>query len=255
MDGYQFYILGSIAVILIGISKAGFGAGVAHLAVPLFMLAAPGREVLGILLPLLIGCDIVSVCFYRKDWSRWNVAALVPGFIAGVIIGSFFLGSIPDEILKRSVGAIAVGFVLLKVITSLLRQGARQYQPRYWHGNLTGACAGFVSTLAHAAGPIVAMFLLPQRLPKKRYVGTLVVYFMIGNLIKVPPYVILGILNRSALLRALSFAYLIPVGVLAGVWMNRRLPEEPFRWIIYVLLSLTGIQLVSGISIIGLFTG
>ena len=255
MDGYTFYILGSLAVILIGISKAGFGAGVALLAVPLFMLVAPGREVIGMLLPLLIGCDIVAVCFYRREWSRWNVAALIPGFLAGVICGSFFLGAIPDEILKRSVGAIAVGFVLLKVITSLVRRNGRNYQPRYWHGSLTGACAGFVSTLAHAAGPIIAMFLLPQKLPKKTYVGTLVVYFMIGNLIKVPSYVMLDILNRPILLRALWFAPLIPVGVLAGVWMNRRLPEELFRWIVYVILFLTGIQLVSGLSIIGLFTG
>jgi uncharacterized membrane protein YfcA len=99
------------------------------------------------------------------------------------------------------------------------------------------------------------MFLLPQKLPKKTYVGTLVVYFMIGNLIKVPSYVMLDILDCRALMRALHFAPLIPVGVLAGVWMNRRLPEEPFRWIVYALLFFTGVQLVTGISIIELLAG
>lgn len=253
MENLTFFIVGAIAVLLVGISKGGFGEGFSLLATPLLMLTVPGREAIGIMLPLLIGCDIVAVYFYRKDWSRPNIAALIPGFAAGVIIASFFIGSIPDDILKRAVGALALSFLILKIILKLLRYEQRQYSPRYYHGTLAGAAAGFTSTLAHAAGPIVTMYLLPQKLGKKLFVGTFAIYFFVGNLLKVPPYIYLGILNRHIFLRTLIFAPLIPIGVLVGIWMNKHIHDKFFNWMINAFLAFAGIQLLAGITIIDLF--
>lgn len=49
----------------------------------------------------------------------------------------------------------------------------------------------------------------------------------------------------------LWFFPFIPVGVWLGVWMNRRLPAKQFTHIIYVIVLLTGIELVAGKSLVG----
>ena len=53
------------------------------------------------------------------------------------------------------------------------------------------------STIAHAAGPILALYLLAQRLEKTSFVATTGVFFTVNNLLKVPPYVATGLIDRA----------------------------------------------------------
>ena len=46
--------------------------------------------------------------------------------------------------------------------------------------------AGFITLIANAAGPLMAIYLVAMRLPKMEYVGTAAVFFMLLNLFKVP---------------------------------------------------------------------
>ncbi len=45
---------------------------------------------------------------------------------------------------------------------------------------------GITSTFAHGAGPLAAIFLIPQRLPKEIFVGPNVLLFAWVNCIKLP---------------------------------------------------------------------
>src|SRR5690606_15553620 len=56
----------ALAVILIGISKAGFGGGVGIVAVPLMVLALPAERALGVMLPVLIFGDIMSLLHHHR---------------------------------------------------------------------------------------------------------------------------------------------------------------------------------------------
>ena len=62
---------------------------------------------------------------------------------------------------------------------------------------LVGAAAATSSTLAHAAGPIIALYLLPQRLDRQLFVGTCAIYFFILNTAKLPPYYFSGMFSRD----------------------------------------------------------
>jgi hypothetical protein len=57
------------------------------------------------------------------------------------------------------------------------RHAPPAYQPTIGKSTAVGAFAGVSSTLAHAAGPIIALHLLPQRLERGVFVGTCAVYF------------------------------------------------------------------------------
>jgi uncharacterized membrane protein YfcA len=66
-----FYLLATVAVILLGLSKGGFfGLGV--MALPLLSLQVPPLQAAAIILPTVLAQDALTVWTYRHDWSAWN---------------------------------------------------------------------------------------------------------------------------------------------------------------------------------------
>jgi uncharacterized membrane protein YfcA len=137
-------------------------------------------------------------------------------------------------------------FVVYQVSRSRIFKTLERYHPKPWHGPLFGSVAGFASTLAHAGGPPVTMFLLPQNMDRRLFVGTTVWLFTLINATKLLPYYWLGLFSSENISMSLYLMPLVPVGVVAGVWMNRRIDQEIFMKIVYTILFLTGLQLLTG---------
>ncbi len=122
-------------------------------------------------------------------------------------------------------------------------------------GVVLGTLAGFISTLAHAGGPPVTIYLLPQKLPRQLFVGTTVIFFTVVNLIKLIPYSLLGLIRVGNLSTTLLLTPLCFLGVWLGLWLNQRFSDIWFNRLVYSLLLLTGIQLVSGQNILNFLLG
>jgi len=75
----QFLLLGGLAVVLMGAAKAGFAGSVGILSVPMLIYACDSDAALavGIMLPLLIVCDYVSLAFWWRKWS-WPIVRSLP---------------------------------------------------------------------------------------------------------------------------------------------------------------------------------
>lgn len=61
MHDWSIQLLAAIAVLFIGLSKAGFGGGLSRLTTLQCVLAFPPRVAIGILLPLLCAGDVFSL--------------------------------------------------------------------------------------------------------------------------------------------------------------------------------------------------
>ncbi len=238
-----------IAVLLIGIAKAGFGGGVGLLTTPLMSLVMPAKITVGFLLPLLIIADGFTLFHHRGHWDKPNLKMLVPSAFIGIILGVLLIDVVSDQELKRIIGGVVIIFTAVQMIRNHLQKGAL-YRPSWWQGGIAGTSAGFVSAIAHSAGAIVAIYLLPQRLDKRVFVSTMVLFFAIVNLLKVPPYLAIGLIDWQTLKSGLIFIPFIPIGTLAGAWLNRRLDQNVFTRIIYVLVLITGLQLLFGFNIL-----
>lgn len=236
----------AFGVLLIGVAKAGFGGGVGFLTTPLMSLVIPPRFVIGTLLPLLMVGDAFVVWHYRKHFSKPNLVRLFAGAAVGILTGALFLGKVDDLVLRRTLGILALSFVALQWAREKLasRQGAA-VQMLTPVAVVAGAVAGFVSMVAHSAGVIVAMYLLPLRLDKREFVGTMVLFFAVVNATKLIPYTGLGLITRQTLLYGLPFAVLIPVGVQMGLYLNRRLSPRTFNRVILFLILFSGLNLLS----------
>jgi len=252
----EFFILASVATILIGIAKAGFGGGVGIAAVPLFIVATGDtKEALAIMLPIMCVCDLFSLWHYRHTFDKINLYRLMPGVLVGIVAGSFLLGKVPDEVLKFWIGVIAILFVIYQVGKNWVLNMTKAYNPPPWHSWLYGLCIGFTSTLAHAAGPPATMYLLPQQLGRRLFVGTSVVLFTLVNAIKLIPYFLLGMITFSRLGTSASLMLVIPIGTFLGVWMNKKMNETVFNIIIYIILILMGLKFTTGFDPVSMMLG
>ncbi len=90
------------------------------------------------------------------------------------------------------------------------------------------------------------MYLLPQNMGKRLFVGTTVTLFTIVNATKLIPYFYLDMINLSRFQTSLTLLPLVPVGTYLGFWMNKHINERAFNGVIYTILLILGIQMVSG---------
>ncbi|HEX7896713.1 MAG TPA: sulfite exporter TauE/SafE family protein [Planctomycetota bacterium] len=248
-----YYVCVGLAVLVIGLSKAGFGGGIGILAMPLTAAAMPGNptRMLGILLPLLILADILSNLHYLKAWETRLLKPMLIGAGAGIVLGSFavwwFQRSDPagfKRTLSLLIGGICLAFVAIQ-LPGLWGRPARSLPPGRGSSLAVGGVAGFVSTMSHGAGPIVTLYLLQEKLEKRLLVGTLVFFFLIVNVAKVPTYVAMGWIHGGTLRDGLWTLPLLPLGTLAGAWLHKRVPEKPFIVILYVATAVTAVHMIA----------
>lgn len=242
---------------IFGMAKAGFGSGIGVVATPLLAMTIPVTNAVALLLPLLIIADVFSVNHYRMNFDRRNIKLLLPGAFLGIAIGGFFFGSFRgnERILRFAIGFLALWFVLFQTFRAVILGVLERRRPRAFEGILMGTISGFTSTLAHAGGPPIAMYLLPQRFPRDLFVGTTVIYFAVVNLVKLIPYHALGLLRVGDLTTIMLLAPLTYVGVRLGIYLNRRFTDLWFNRVVYTILLLTGVQLVLGKNIIRMLFG
>ena len=108
---------------------------------------------------------------------------------------------------------------------------------RSW-GIGAGSAAGFTSTVAHAGGPPIAVYLMTVGLEPRRFVTTSAAYFAVINLIKVPGYFIADIFDGELILSTIWSWVLIPVGVGLGRLLVTRIDRALFERVLLVLLGI-----------------
>jgi hypothetical protein len=239
---FWFYAAAIPAVLLVGLSKGGFAGGLGILGVPMMALTVSPLQAAGILLPILIAMDMIGVWAYRKSFHKHNLLLLVPGAAIGILIGALTASLVTDSFVRLLIGTIALAFALDHWIgrrAEAAPKGTNAPKGVFW-----GGVGGFTSFVAHAGGPPFQIYMLPQKLDKVVYVGTSVMFFTLVNLIKVPPYAMLGQFQSENLMTSLVLLPLAPIGMGLGIKALHVIPEKPFYRIAYAALFCVGLKLV-----------
>lgn len=238
-----FYYLAVPVVILVGMSKGGFGGGFGTLAVPLLALMIDPRLAAAILLPILCSMDAVSLWSFRGTWDKLNLKILLPGALLGTVAGALTFEMTNADWIRLVIGLLSIYFVAHYVWGRRFLEQLQARKPNKVAGSFWGSVAGYVSYIAHAGGPPVAIYLLPQHLSKSVLAGTTILFFAIINFIKLIPYAWLGQINGESFYTSLILLPLAPLGVMLGVYLHHRVSDKLFYWISYGFLLLAGIKL------------
>ena len=224
------WLLGAFCAFNVGVAKTGV-PGVGILVIPLMVLVVGDvRQSAGWLLPILCIADLFAVLYWRRHAEARRLFSLAPWVLAGMAGGAAAL-FLSERVLRPMVAVI----ILLMLVAYLRRRYRADTIQVPGHSAPYGVAAGFATTVANAAGPVMSLYLLTQQLPKDRFVATGAWFFFLVNLTKVPIYWFHGLFSVTSL----SFnALMVPAvlaGALMGRWLIERTPQKVFEALVILL--------------------
>lgn len=156
-----FFAAAIPAVLLMGLSKSGFGSGFGSLAVPIMALSVPVPQAAAIFMPLLLVMDLMGIAAFRRDMDKRLLRFLLPCGLMGIVLGTFLFQWVSPKWVAGVVGVLTLLFLAQQVFFAPQKTGGSM--PK-WLGAGLIAASGFTSFVAHAGGPPYAAYMLGQRL-------------------------------------------------------------------------------------------
>ncbi len=229
-------------ILLAGMVHGTFGLGFPMVATPLIALYTDVRT--AVLLTLLPTMAVNISLLFQGSGAREVVLRywpLLPYVLTGTLLGTLLLLVLdPRPFL----------LLLAAAILLYLNQARLQMLDFGWigrHPRLAYACfgltAGIMAGTVNVMVPILIIFTLEMKLAIQSMIHLFNVNFLAGKVTQTivfisTPQVSLGGLLYSAI-------WLVPAalsGLLAGRWLNRRISEQRYRWILRgILWAMAGI--------------
>tara|TARA_B110000438_G_scaffold223057_1_gene216566 strand:- start:616 stop:1350 length:735 start_codon:yes stop_codon:yes gene_type:complete len=235
-----FLTFASFGVFVFGISKGGVPGPVAMLAVPVMSFVMSPLQAAGILLPLLIIMDFSAIYLYWKKWVNHILKIIIPASIVGILFGTFTFKYTNEDQIRIMVGIISIIFV----IVSFIQKSNFLLRPTKLKGYFWSSIAGYTSFLIHAGNPPMNFYMLPLKLDKISFIGTMTLAFLVINIVKLIPYYYVGLLGPSNLMVSLILLPLAFFSVLVGYFLQKKIPEKLFFNTVYILLFISGAKLI-----------
>ena len=238
LGAWALLVVGAVAI---GVSKTAL-PGVTTLAVAIFAAVLPARASTGTILLLLLVADAVAITTYWRDADWTTLRRLVPGVLAGVLLGAVFLGVIGDRVTKVFIGVL---LLVLIAVTLLLMRRPRPPQVQGRVGRAVyGTLAGFTTMSANAGGPVMSMYLLASDFAVTSFLGTAAWFFFLVNVVKLPFSVGLGVIRPETLWIDLVLAPVVLASAYGGRLLAARMDPVLFGRIVTVLTVLSSLYLV-----------
>ena len=245
------WLLFILAALIVGLAKTSIG-GLATLAVVIFASQLPARESTGALLPLLMVGDVLAVAAYRRHANWRLLARLFPWLAVGVVLGAVFVAYVDDSAMRRSIGIVLLALVGVQLFSRHDRASGWRTDPNASHRTrvqhmataAVGICAGFVTMVANAAGPLTTIYFLMAGLPMLEFLGTGAWLFLVVNLFKLPFSIGLGLIDASSLGTDAVLAPVVLLGAGIGYLLVRRIKQRQFEWLALALAAVSSVPLV-----------
>jgi uncharacterized membrane protein YfcA len=238
-----FFALAAISVVILGISKSGFGAGLGVLAPQLMASQSSLAEALAILLPLLIAIDLFGLRRFWSNADRRILKLILWPAALGMLMGYLFFSLITPKVLSLSIGIFTLLFLIQGLVMS--RIDLKEAKPYPWLGRLMGGLSGFTSFVAHIGGPPITIYMLREKVSPMVYTSTLGIFFTIMNLGKLVPYAHLDLLNLNQLATSILLLPLVPIGVYIGFYLAKRISAKWYFIIVQFCLLVASIKLIA----------
>ena len=236
-----FYAVAVPAVLLLGISKSGFGAGFGSLAVPILALSISVPQAAAVLMPVLLLMDVLGIAAFRRDFDRQLLKFLVPFALVGTVIGALLFRLLDARTVAGVVGAFTLVFLAQRL---LFPPRPDSPPPPRWLGAILTITSGFTSFVAHAGGPPISAHMIPLRLSPLKFTATMAFLFFVINLSKWIPYAWLGLLDMRNMSTSLLLLPLAPLGVWMGLRVTKHISPLLFYRCVYGGMFLTGSKLL-----------
>jgi len=209
--------------------------GIGTLIVPLMVLTVGDARIAAAwtVTMLSIG-DVYAVRYWHRKADIGKLLSLIPWVALGMAGGAATL-IFPERFLRPLIGVIVLAMVGLRIFRNNPNIRAMG------HTSFYGIAAGFASTVANSAGPVMNLYLLARGLPKESFVATGAWFFLVVNLAKAPIYMWHDLYSRESFVFSAMLLPLILTGNIAGVWVVHRIPQRIFEILVLILTVVSSI--------------
>lgn len=242
-EAILLYVLTSVAALIGGFTFGLVGIGLPLVLVPaLSILLGDARTAVVVAsIPSLFSTIYIAS---RGGFTREDLQVFWPVFplsIVGVFIGNEILVSINPASLMLGIGGMLVLFVgltLLPLRVSLTPTAGRRMAP------IVGLAVGMVQGAVGISGPLLAMFYHGFQLPKRRFVGMMVINFAIMGVMQVLAQV--GSKLYTVDILVLSIGLVLPtfIGIQIGMHVQGLIQQRTFNRVLLAVIFLTGLSLI-----------
>jgi hypothetical protein len=243
IQGWIPYGLAGIGALCIGLSKSGF-AGTATLNVVLMAEVFGAKSSVGLILPLLIFADFFGYWIHRRHGKWGEVLPLLIPTMLGVVVGWWWMERWSDQGMKKMIGMIILGLLVFKIMMDRYPVWQKEVSKHTIYRNGLGWIAGVTTMLANAAGPIMTIYFLSQKMDRHHHVSVFARFFLLINLFKVPFSANLGIIHQKSLATNFLLLPMVAVGLSLGAWLLKRISQSRFEFILTLLTSLAAFYMI-----------
>jgi uncharacterized membrane protein YfcA len=166
----------------------------------------------------------------------------LPGIILGVVLTFFLINKISSDMISIIVGFLAIFLAVDGLTRKLVKAPKKILHPTI--GVFLGAIGGFSSFVIHSGLPPIAAYLLPLKLTRQKFMGTVALIFAITNIIKLFPYFLLGLFDKELIKLTLTFIPITFLGIFVGKFINNKISDQVFFFIIYTSVFFLGLRLI-----------
>ncbi len=215
---------------------AGFGAMLVSLSFGALLIPIDRIPPLLVVLTPFVSLTVAIADRKHIDW-RLLTRVLLPSMLVGVVAGEWIYQNTQSLILKRVLG----GMILLLAVRELhgmVRHTTRE-QPSLSTARSIPffALAGVFQAIYTAGGPPLVYVLQRRKLTKAQFRGTLAVVWVLFAAILTTAWSTQGRINPDTLKISAALLPTVPIGLVIGQSLHRRVDERRFKFGVYVLLT------------------
>ena len=216
----------------------GFGFGIFIMTALPFLMPSYGEAVTLSGLLSLTSATIVMVKYLKfVTWKR--LLPIVASFIIFSTIAICLLDKIEGQAMRRILG---ITLILISLYFSFFKARLQKLiRPTKGWQYGTGAASGIMGGLFAMHGPPVVLYLIVSEPDKDHYMGMIQTYAVVTNITMLAVRAFNGYVTPAV---GSSYIYSLiglAIGVIAGNWAFKHIPNRLFTYIVYAYIGVSGI--------------
>lgn len=216
----------------------GFGFGIFIMTALPFLMPSYGEAVTLSGLLSLTSATVVMLKYIKYvTWQR--LLPMVAAFVLFSTIAICLLDRIEGQSMRIFLGImliiISIYFTFFKEKLQKIIRPTRSWQLG------TGSASGIMGGLFGMHGPPVVLYLISSEPDKDHYMGMIQTYAVVTNVTMVIVRAFSGYVTPSVGMTYLYGLSGLAIGVLAGNWAYRHIPNRLFTYIVYAYICISGI--------------
>ena len=216
----------------------GFGFGIFIMtALPFLMPSYAEAVTLSGILSLTSSTVVMLKYLKYVSWKR--ILPILASFLVMSALAVFMLERIEGRTMRIILGLI---LILLSLYFCFFKERLQKViKPTSGWQIGSGVISGVMGGLFGMQGPPVVLYLINSEPDKNHYMGMIQTYAVLTNVIMLVTRACNGYLTTAVGTTYLYSITGLVVGVLAGNWAFKRLPDKLFAYIVYAYIGISGL--------------